>query len=74
MLLLMASKSLTEYISFSNSLVDITTDAYIESKEVLAMTEVSLPIGGTLLTSEGGTTLGGATGAAGATACAAGAG
>lgn len=40
MLLLMASKSLTEYISFSNSLVDITTDAYIESKEVLAMTEV----------------------------------
>ena len=40
MLLLMASKSLTEYISFSNSLVDITTDAYIESKEILAMTEV----------------------------------
>lgn len=40
MLLLMASKSLTEYVNFSNSLVDITTDAYIESKEILAMTEV----------------------------------
>jgi maltooligosyltrehalose synthase len=40
MLLLMASKSLSEYVSFSNSLVDITTDAYIESKELLAMTEI----------------------------------
>ena len=40
MLLLIASKSLTDYVNFSNSLVDITTDAYIESKEILAMTEV----------------------------------
>ncbi len=40
MLLLMASKSLSEYISFSNSLVDINSDAYIESKEVLTMTEI----------------------------------
>ena len=40
MLLLMASKSLSEYVNFSNSLVDITTEAYIESKEILAMTEI----------------------------------
>lgn len=40
MLLLMACKSLSDYMNFSNSLVDITTDAYIESKEILAMTEI----------------------------------
>jgi hypothetical protein len=40
MVLLMASKSLSEYINFSNSLVDINTDAYIESRDILAITEV----------------------------------
>lgn len=40
MLLLMASKSLSEFINFSNSLVDINTDAYIESRDVLAINEV----------------------------------
>ena len=40
MLLLIASKSLSEYINFSNSLVDINTDAYIESRDILAITEV----------------------------------
>jgi hypothetical protein len=40
MLLLMASKSLSEYINFSNSLVDINTDAYIESRDVLTITEI----------------------------------
>jgi hypothetical protein len=40
MLLLMASKSLSEYINFSNSLVDINTDAYIESRDVLTITEL----------------------------------
>ncbi len=40
MLLLMASKSLSEYINFSNSLVDINTDAYIESRDILAITEI----------------------------------
>lgn len=40
MVLLMASKSLSEFINFSNSLVDINTDAYIESRDVLAINEV----------------------------------
>jgi len=40
MALLMASKSLSEYINFSNSLVDINTDAYIESRDVLTITEI----------------------------------
>ena len=40
MLLLIASKSLSEYINFSNSLIDINTDAYIESRDILAITEV----------------------------------
>jgi hypothetical protein len=40
MLLLMASKSLSEFINFSNSLVDINTDAYIESRDILAINEV----------------------------------
>ena len=40
MLLLIASKSLSEYINFSNSLVDINTDAYIESRDILAITEI----------------------------------
>jgi hypothetical protein len=40
MALLMASKSLSEYINFSNSLVDINTDSYIESRDVLTITEI----------------------------------
>ena len=40
MMLLIAAKSLSDYVNFSNSLVDVSTDAYIESKDILAMTEV----------------------------------